>query len=260
MTGETEVMDDAAAEADFAAGFDDTPTETPDVTKEPANEVEEVAEVEQPKLAQITEAQYQDLLSRAASLDEMRATQEKSFGTAFGKIGGIERVLNQLQAPGGGVEVTAEDFAEMQSEFPELAELQIKGLNKVLGKLKGGSVDTKAIEALVSTRTEGTRKQLIDASLDAIVDGDWMEEVRSDKYQQWIAAQPENIKALEASDSVRDASRLLRLFKAAPAAAPVKQQTSTRKQQLEAATTPRGTGGYTPAKTDIDDFNAGFSS
>lgn len=271
MPGETDVVavDAANQEADdaaFNAGFEaDVPTETPD--QKPSSEQEEVptkaTEEPAPKLAQITEEQFQDLLTKASRVDEIRAAQEKSFGTAFGKIGGIERVLSQLQtsASGGqGIEVTADDFAELRAEFPELADLQAKGLNKILGKLKGpATADPSAIEQMVSTRVADTKKQLVDAHLDAVIDGDWVAEVNSEQYKRWIPTQPDEVKSLAASESVRDAARLLRLFKSAKTEASAATKPSTRKQQLEAAVTPRGAGGHTRAPSADDDFNAGFN-
>jgi len=258
MAGVNEVTEglEATDDADFNAGFEQSATETPH-TPEPVEEVAPV--VESPKYAQITESQFQDLMNRAATVDEMKASLDKSFGTAFGKIGGIERVLNQIQSSGGqAVEVTSEDFAELRQEFPELAELQAKGLNKVLSKLKGPG-NSDAIEKMVADRVAEFRQQTIDASLDAIVDGDWMAEVKSDRYKNWIGTQAQEVQALADSNALRDASRLMRLFaasKTAPSAKPI----SSRKQQLEAAISPKGAGGPAISPTGDDDFSSGFQT
>jgi hypothetical protein len=250
MAGETEEV--VKTESNFEAGFDSGSTETPtEETKPAAEEAPKEEAAPEPKYAQITEAQYQDLMAKAASVDK-----------AFGKIGGIERTLATLQTPSGqSIEVSADDFAELREEFPELAELQAKGLNKVLGKLKGPASDPAAIDKLVGDRVADVRKQLIDASLDAIVDGDWVTEFNSPECQTWMNSQPENVQALAASDSARDAARFLRMYqasKAKPKPEP-KPEPSTRKQQLEAAIPPKGTGGH-PSSPKENAFAAGFES
>lgn len=235
MANEAEVdqgVEDAAALEAFNQVSDPNhvPTATPELEREPEPKKPE-PEIE---YAQITKAELADLMAKAGRVDN-----------AFGEIGGIKRVLTQLQATPSGqpIEVTAEDFAELREEFPELAELQAKGLNKILAKMKGGG-DLDAVNRLVTEKVAEVRQQAIDASLDAVVGGDWTAEVNSDGYKNWIATQPQDVKALEASDSVRDAARLLRLFKSYVPPKPDVPKTSTRKQQLEAAAaTPKGTGG-----------------
>jgi flagellar hook-basal body complex protein FliE len=238
------------------AGFDaamttQEPTETPEpdevVFVEPAQEPE-------PEYAQITKAQLDDLMAKANKAD---------VDKAFGKIGVLHDVVAALQkstSAGQSIEVTADDFSELREEFPELADLQAKGLNKILSKFKGTGVDTEAIDKMVSERVSAVRQQTIDASLDAIVDGDWTEAVNSDKYKAWIATQAADVKALEASDSVRDAAKLLRMFKSYAPARAQEPKPSTRTQQLAAAVNPKGAGGNTSTAptTEEDAFNAAW--
>lgn len=123
-----------AGNDDFSAGFDDAPTERPAVEER----AEEVAEADlAPKMAQITEEQYKQLLDRAASIDQIKAQQDKGLSTAFGKIGGIERVLSQIQS-GVALDVSEDDFEEMRKDYPELAAMQVQGLKKVLSKIRPG--------------------------------------------------------------------------------------------------------------------------
>jgi hypothetical protein len=249
MAGETEVLEIDAAESakQFSAGFDTGSTETP--TPSDAQQPEAKPEVQAVEYAQLTRAEYDALMAKADRAD---------IDKAFGKIGGIERALTQLQAP-SGIEVTADDFEELRDEFPELAELQAKGLNKILGKIKGGG-DLSAIENKFSEQVNAIRKQATDTSLDAVVNGDWVAEVNSDAYKTWIAAQPAEIKALEASDSIRDAARLLRAFKSQPVPSPKPEpRPSTRQQQLEAAATPRSIGAHAPEPSG-NPFAEGFKT
>lgn len=256
---------DAAAQAAFDAEVGGAPTVTPEpktaeevkpeVKPEPEPEAKEEPAVE---YAQITKAELADLMAKAGQVDK-----------AFGKIGGIERVLQQLQAP-GQVEVNEEDYAALTAEFPELAKTLIEAQKKTLSRIKGSaSVDPAAVDRIVSEQVGKTRMELIDSTLDAIVDGDWRADRHSEEFIKWENEQPADIKALVESDSLRDATRMMRLWKAhkdapkpAPAPAP---KTSSRKQQLEAAAaTPKGTGGAVQANPNSDEaaqaaFDAQFT-
>lgn len=247
MAGENEAVEVDETEGQFGAGFETGSTATPAPIEAPAEVAPDVPEVE---YAKITQAQLDDLMAKASKAD---------IDKAFGKIGVLHDVVASLQkSTGQAIEVTAEDFAELREEFPELAELQAKGLNKILAKMKGGG-DLDAVNRLVTEKVAEVRQQAIDASLDAVVGGDWTEEVKSDGYKNWIATQPQDVKALEASDSVRDAARLLRLFKSYVPPKPDVPKPSTRQQQLEAAATPRAVSVNTPQPTG-NPFADGFQT
>lgn len=226
-----EQTDDEMAQAAFDAEDNPGKKIVPTVTPEPEAKVEPEAETkpEPVEYAQITKAEYDALMAKADRAD---------IDKAFGKIGGLERDLKQMQAT-EAVQVTADSFPKLKAEFPELAELQAQDMRELLAKVRGGGVDHATMEKLVSDKVEEVRRQAIDTSLDAVAGGDWVAEVNSPAYKTWIAAQPAEMRALESSDSIRDAAKLLRAFKSY--VPPVK---STRKQQLEAAAaTPKGTGG-----------------
>jgi len=238
----------AAQEAE-QAGFDEPdqvqePTETP----EPETTLEHEAAPE-PKYVQLTQEQLDALMAKA---------DKAEIDKAYGKIGEFGRVIAQLQqttAAGQAIEVTADDFPKLREEFPELAELQAKDMNAILSRFKGTGVDMAATEKKFSEQVEAIRQQATDTSLDAVVGGDWVAEVNSDAYKTWIATQPAETRALEASDSIRDAAKLLRAFKARPKSEP---RPSTRTQQLAAAVPPKGTGTVRTSQptTEEEAFNA----
>lgn len=235
---------EVALEAEQAAF--DAPDEVQEPTETPEPETTPAAEAKpEPKYVQLTQEQFDSLMAKADKVD---------VDKAHGKIGEFGRVIAQLQSTSGPIEVTAEDFKELREEFPELAELQAKGLTAVLSKLKGGApVDEKKF----SEQIADIRKQATDIQLDAVVDGDWVAEVNSPSYKTWIAAQPAEVKALEASDSIRDAAKLLRAYKARPVPKP-STTPSARTQQLAAAVPPKGTGTVRTSQpvTEEDAFNA----
>lgn len=255
-------MEDDQVADDFAEGFEGTasaPTEKPDP------EAVVVAEPEAPRLAQITEDQYQQLLAKATAIDEIKAAQEKQFGTAFGKIGGIERVINQLQAAtqsGEVVEISEDDFEEMRAEFPELAAMQVRGLNKVLSKLRGtgqapAQFDPSQIDGRVQEQLSPALQDIerrYETKLLRAYHRDWDEVVTSDAFKEWEKTLPaeDQAKLASSTDAEYIASQLDRYKSAA-------KTISSRQKRIEAAITPRGTGGHAPAPSEDDDFNAGFS-
>lgn len=103
-----------AANAAFDGAFSDeavaqTETPAPEQNEEP-NEPEAV----EPEYAQITKADYEQLLSKAAKVDEIQGKIDKSFGSLGQKI---QQLNEQVQARGvtGNIEVTddvVEGFAQ----------------------------------------------------------------------------------------------------------------------------------------------------
>jgi hypothetical protein len=98
---------------------------------------------------------------------------------------------------------------------------------------------------------------MIDATLDEIVDGDWTEVVRTPAYEQFAKAGGDAVKTLEASSSLRDAAKLMRMFQASKSTST--KPISTRQQQLTAAITPRGAGGHSQAPAG-NPFAEGFKT
>ena len=249
-------------DADFDSGFEQA-EQTP--TPEIADETPKVEAAPEPKLAQITEDQFNDLMAKAASVDEIKAESQRKFDHAFGQLGGMKQIIERLQQStpqGQSITVTDADFSELSSEFPELAAMQIKGLNKVLSKLGGTApaVDTSLIERMVQERVGQVAREARENALDGLhnVIPDWQEEVRKPAFTEWLDKQDAQTKALASSDRVVDASRMLRMYRNSRPA-PQKPQITTRQRQLEAAVTPRGRG-QAPAPVEDDDFEAGFNS
>lgn len=276
---------------DFNAGFEavaeQVPTETP-VLEQKTVENQEPAPVEKtpepeapaPKLAKITEDQFQDLLKKAESFDSLKAQQDK----VFGKLGGIERVLAQLQAEtpeGEAIEVTTEDFEDLAREFPEIAESTLKGLTKVLGKLKGTggkstAINQEQIAQLVQERVapvlESVEERVtsaVETKLLSRAHPDWREvvgvknpetgEIPDTEFRQWLNKQPEEYQSQIGStwdaDLISGAIDKFKESKKVVDPAPAK---NARREILNAAATPKGSGGQPPAPSEDDDFNAGF--
>lgn len=288
MSVETVEKQDAATESDsdFDAGFSSPlePTTTPGksdldeatapaaaAAAEPAPVVTSAPAEEQ--YAQVTKAQLDQLLATAAMVAETKAENKRQFDTAFGQLGGIKQRIDQMQAAtpaGEALEVTAEDFAELVGDFPEMSEATVKGFNRVLGKLKGtgGAAPiaqdaiNKMVNEQVAAQVSEFRNQQIDETLEDITPN-WREEVNTEAFGKWMDSQDDSVKALSKSARLGDAKKMLSLyatFKATPPAAATPPKPSTRQQQIEAAVAPKGVGGHATGPTEDDDFEAGFKN
>lgn len=277
---QTQETDDAGTDADFDAGFAGTPTETPEKPKASTEETAQAQDATtaettaQPaatptgtppaeqKYVQITEAEFNLLKVLPQRLDQ-----------AFGKIGGVERIMQTLQTQqsrqpsGQPLKLSEADFAELKEEFPDLAELQMKGLQRVLERVNIPGSDPQAIERVVNERTAAVRAELVDSRLDEIVDGNWRQEVKTQKFKDWISSQPQDVQALGESESLRDAATLMRKFKVfrdAPPPAPAQETKpatpNVKSRAIAAAVPPKGNQAVSRQPTAEDDFEAGFKS
>lgn len=128
---ETPTTDDAAYAASFAEGFTGHPTDSP-VADDPQSEQADKAEVTpEPKYVQLTEEKYNELVKMLG----MQTKLDQGFGT----LGQLQQAMKELQAKekaGLDIDVTDEDLAELKAEFPELATMHQKALNRILKRLK----------------------------------------------------------------------------------------------------------------------------
>lgn len=244
-----------ADDADFDSGFDDnttTSTETPGTSEE----VSQPAVIEAPAVeyVQLTKAERDDLMA-------IRASQEKSFGTAFGKIGGIERTLQQLQG-GAQVDISQEDIDALRDDFPPLA----AALEKVrsMRALPGAGMDENRLNEMVQQRIApalSAVEQKFELRLLAKDHPDFQQIDADPAFAAWVNAQPDEFKASLAKASAdydsATVSDAMTRFKAARK--PGQSQDSARRSRLQAAVTPRGSGQTHATDTD-DPFDAGFNS
>jgi hypothetical protein len=248
-------------EAAFAAGFDDdttdTPTETPADQQDADTQQQErpaPAEPAPPEYAQFTKAERDELMA-------LREQAQKQFGTAFGKIGGIERTIKSL-TDGAQVDISQEDIDALRDDFPPLAAALEKVRN--LRALPGAGVDQEQIANLVAERVSAV-EQKFELRLLAKDHPDWKQIDADPAFAQWVAAQPDEFKqtlaqASQGYDSsvVSDAmTKFKQSRKAAPA--PAADPASARRSRMSAAVTPRGASGAA-AGDSTDPFLSGFNS
>ena len=249
-------------EAAFAAGFDDDTTETP--TETPADQQDADAQQQEttpapaepapPEYAQFTKAERDELMA-------LREQATKQFGTAFGKIGGIERTIKSL-TDGAQVDISQEDIDALRDDFPPLA----AALEKVrsLRALPGAGVDQEQIASMVAEKVSAV-EQKFELRLLAKDHPDWKQVDADPAFAAWVTAQSDEFKqtlaqASQSYDSsvVSDAmSKFKQSRKAAPAT-PAADPASARRSRMSAAVTPRGAGGTAGDST--DPFLSGFNS
>lgn len=208
MSGATEQPGTPAADEEvqagatnaFQAGFDsdddDAPTETPAPAPSPAEPAPTPAPSPEPKYVQITEEEWNSTRTRAAKVDEIEATWNRKLDTAFGKVGGIERKLAELQTAtpqGEALQLDEADFADLKDQYPEIGELTLKAMNKALSRIKGtAGVDSEALnkqlESKLGEATAAIRRELEEERLEDVLPN-WKQEVNTPAFDAWITAQ-----------------------------------------------------------------------
>lgn len=267
--------------AAFESGFNDDEQDSPQATATPpAPEPEPQstspstapAPAPAPEYVQVTRADWDRINASAAKVDEIAATLGKMPDQIYGTMGRtLERRLAELQQAtpqGAAVEISEEDFADLKAEYPELADATRKALNKTLSKIKGTGADAKAIEARTGEARQAITAEVTDVTLDAIVKGDWQAEVKTERFDGWLKGQTPEVQGLASSPKLRDAARMLRLYKEhvdAPAPAPTPApapaapaQPSMRSRQMAAAVAPRGDVSATSTSKGKSPFEQGF--
>lgn len=249
-------------DADFAAGFNDdttaTPTETPAAQQDGAGQGDngEPAQAEPaPEYVQLTKAERDELMG-------LRDQAQKQFGTAFGKIGGIERTLQQLNS-GAQVDISQEDIDALRDDFPPLAAALEKVRN--LRALPGSGMDPDQLANLVNEKVSAV-EQKFELRLLAKDHPDWKQIDGDPAFAAWVAAQPDEFKqslvqASKAYDS-EVVSEVMTKFKQSRKAASANtgsDPASARRSRMSAAVTPRGVGGNA-APNATDDLMAGFNN
>lgn len=259
----------AAEEAQFSAGYDGTPTETPAEVK-PEEKQEPAAQAADPV------DPLKELMSRFEKL-------EQGHNKLAGHIGGIQRSQQEIQAALATAQAAAKttqdaptqaqvkgaaadpkEWENLKEQYPEWA----TATEKLLESRLPANFDAQAFEAAVDKKLEGKtaamQQVIIDSSLSAIFPG-WKKEIQTSEFAAWMGSQPDDVKALSQSSDVGDAAQMLKLYDAfkrnppAPSRPAAKPDTSTREKRLAAAVAPRGTGGHSAGSTELDEFEAGYS-
>lgn len=256
-----------AADDQMAAGFSDveTPTAPLPVADAPTPEPEIV-------YARIPERDHQRFLANAETIEKIAASYEHRLDTAFGHIGGLQQKLKEMQAAtpaGQSVTFSKDDFAEMQAEFPELADMQMKGIERAMARVKGTgtAIDATTVSSLVKSEISDFKREFLKDTLTDLHE-DWETVVgppdSQTPYRTWLAAQtPEYQTRINTSLRPGEVAKSIEKFtqdSTAKAPAPPKSNPAAeaRRQQLADAVTPRGAGGSVPSVTAEQEMSEAF--
>lgn len=272
---EPAVETSAEEAADFAESFDGDATPTPVEPVEAESTEASVAVADKaPVYVQVTEDEHKRLLTSAETVEKIAANLEQRFGSVFGKVGEIQDRLKSLQGntpAGQPVTLSLEDFKEMKEDFPELAGMTMKAVERIVSRMAGTGTGLGAeqIEQLVSTRLGQLETKQVMDTMDGLNEG-WKEVVglpdASGKapdtaYRRWLATQPEDYRTkVEATRNPYVLNRAIERFQS-ESKTPKKLTPKPASSRFADAVTPVGVGGRATAsvpETEEAGFEAGF--
>lgn len=137
------------------------------------------------------------------------------------------------------------EWASLKKDFPDWATATEKYFDARLAQMKGQSIDpaqiARIVQEQVAGQTAAVRTEIINTSLDAVYPG-WQDDVKSDEFGQWMLTQPDDVKKMAESSSVKDAAKMLALYQQSKVSNPSADIIAARKQKLaNAVTTQKGT-------------------
>lgn len=289
----TTLTEEQQGDADLEAGFANAPpktTEKPVVAEVKADDPPKPDEQPpEPKVeyVQLTKEEHGRLLALVDKTNEWNVKLDRALGT----VGGINEIVKKLQAttPAGvTVEYDDADFAELEENYPDLAN-QVKAILRK-GKFKG-TAPAAASEEPAPKKTEepsapSVAQQLIEQRVKDNMDmlneafPTWKdtvgfsltgEEKAKLPYRIWLATKDEDYqKRLNNSQSAltigrsidefhRDQRRQAKLAKQPVQPKKPDPKVAARQDRIAGSVHPRGDGGPPPRKdTADDDLNKGF--
>lgn len=223
---EVNEVDDAAEEAAFLAGFNDTDLE-PEPTPEPEPEPDPAPEAEPAKSLTIDDL--------AAIIEQQKQEAAKMRDTFFGKLGNLQQKIDSAKGSVSGISPKARE--RLQADFPELAEMLFDGASDP------EPVAPEPFEYTpVEDRVEKV-KQEFEMKLLARDHKDWDKVVGSQEFATWKDNVLDPMAALELENSWDSdfVSGKITEFKEWHQSQLKKQeQDKIKKQRLENAVTPKG--------------------
>lgn len=282
-TSDTAAADDAESEGNFASGFagvegkTDTKPPAKPAQPEPARDAAQ-AEVESaPEIISITKKEWDEIKAAASRT----ASYDSQFSKLFGTLGNVTKQLSTFQtkaapeaasSPARKVEISKEAFAEMEKDFPELAQQTRAALEVALSGLpspNGAEIDTTKIEGMWASYSA---RREVEALEDAWPN--WREIVGAvdvsretpnpeNPFRKWLgtkdAAYQDRINGSESAAVIGRAIRLFQKETTVPAKPAAPPRNNAQTERIRAAVQPRGdNAGAGAAKTENEDFEEGY--
>ena len=188
---------------------DEAEEDTESATSETTEAAEEVSTTPSAEVApavtpavSVTEDQLKELMATAGSVKELTDGLKKLRDDAFGKIGGIERLIKQAEKMTDSkldLTLTDEDFAEVDSEVPMLTKPLQKLFTKILkqAKVKVPAADAVDVESLRTQFHQEIEAKMQERELNLqrgfeerlLTDRhpEWKETVVKQEFKDWLA-------------------------------------------------------------------------
>lgn len=233
---------------------------------------------EEVEYVQVSRKDFDRLMAAAEKAETIDGVVNKLNGTIGNVKNDLLHRLQEMTPAGEPVEVTIEDFEEMNADFEELTKQQVAGLNRVLkkinlrgtGKPAPAEIDPAKFDEAVHARIE----KIAIEELNDLHPG-WQEIVGAPDsdtpFRKWLGEQPEDYRNLITNtQSASVTKRAIDKFQAAekatkapPATPPARKPPVDRRERIAGSVQPRGTGGTPPGpsrNTPEQDLQAGFAS
>lgn len=235
----------------------------------PEPEVELVTEPEQKvdPLAALPE-EVRIALGKITQLEEANAQLLHHVKTAEGRVAAMQSEFQRSRqaaavasdAPTQGQMAAAvknpEKWEQLKGDFPEWASAMEEYVGAKLSGIPSNGIQATQVVDYVQAQMAQGREQMRAAIEEARVEGkyeDWRDTVKTPDFTQWLAIQPNEVRALADSPAARDAIRMLDMFHSVRTkpASEIKQERGAR---LAAAATTRP--GQTPPPKTMGDLSA----
>jgi hypothetical protein len=152
---------------------------------------------DEPVIGNLKESELVAMLAKLPKIDEIGDMSTKEIQKLYGKIGELNRNLQELQKKGSGgtaLNVAGLQFTKLKENFPELAEMLVEGLSEV--QVNGGSgLTLEDVERLSNEKVAGVKTELqqeMQVSLLRIQHPDYSEVHKSDEFKVWKQTLPED--------------------------------------------------------------------
>jgi hypothetical protein len=273
MTDETTTVDDAQDSADFDAGFEGKPAEPATKKPEPAETPrEEVAPA--PEYVQVTAKEWAEIKAVAAKT----ASYDQQLSRLFGTTGNIQKLLNESKAQAAQsatptarkVELPKDAFAQMEKDFPELAQQTRAALEAALSGIPGRDVPEFDVDKLKDTLRQRELEILEEdhpdwAQIVGQVAGPNDKPDPDNAFRKWLATKDAAYQTrINHTMSPPVIARAIRLFQSETRTAPkvnVTPRNDARADRIRSAVQPKGDNAVAPPGKSVDDeFEAGFNS
>lgn len=243
-----------------------------DVTEEKVEEPTEAVKQEEEKPDPLKE-----ILTRFDKLEGRTRSVEGHIGGLTSRLKSMNEQMDAAkvaasavsEAPTAGqmkeASESPKEWESLKEDFPEWAQATEKLLDSRMGKSDSfEKILEQKLKGMTDEFTAKTQEIRHEAALEALYVAfpDWESDARTPEFAKWYETQDEKTQELSKSTRPADAAKMMRAFysrKPDPVEESRPDPSAARRERLRAAVTPKGTGGSTPANSDIDDMMAGYT-